>query len=143
MALRITLKYMSEPNREVEIKVNIKNGVAFCSDERRISIVLNNLISNSIRYSNPESAKPFVDVDVEISAEQAYIRIKDNGMGIAKEEQDKIFDMFYRVSKDSQGSGLGLYIVKETVEKLKGKIAIESELGKGTEFNIHIPNNYN
>jgi len=67
--------------------------------------------------------------------------IKDNGIGISAENQSKIFDMFYRVSSSSVGSGLGLYIVKETIDKLNGQIEIESELSKGTTFNIHIPNN--
>ena len=67
------------------------------------------------------------------------IEIKDNGRGIAKEFQSKIFDMFFRATDDSSGSGLGLYIVKETVDKLKGEITFESELRKGTSFTISLP----
>src|SRR5690606_6630161 len=102
---------------------------------------LNNLISNAIRYHNSKSEKAFVEIASEIKDNNTEIRIADNGIGIAPEHHDKIFDMFFRVSKKSVGSGLGLYIVKETVEKLNGAITIDSEINKGTTFTISIPNN--
>lgn len=135
------LKFMSiEDQRKVEVRTNIENDVSFYSDRSRLSIILNNLISNSIRYQDPQVADPFVEIFVEISASSADIRIRDNGIGIDKENHEKIFNMFYRVSTQSVGSGLGLYIVKETVEKLDGVINLESEPGKGTIFNIQLPN---
>lgn len=135
------LKFMStDDQRKVEVRTSIHNGIAFYSDRSRLSIILNNLISNSIRYQNPEVADPFVEVFVEISASSATIRVSDNGIGIDRANHEKVFHMFYRVSTKSVGSGLGLYIVKETVEKLQGVIHLESEPGKGTAFNIHLPN---
>jgi len=137
------LKFMGDSNRKVDIKYNVSNGVLFLSDKRRLGVVLNNLISNSIRYQNPEADIPYIDINVHVSASEVSIKIKDNGIGISKEHQPKIFDMFYRVSENSVGSGLGLYIVKETIDKLKGQINVESEEGKGTIFNISIPNSKN
>ena len=135
------LKFMcTEEQRKVAVRTKIQNGIAFYSDRSRLSIILNNLISNSIRYQNPEAADPFVEIYVEISASSAEIRIRDNGIGIDKENHEKVFNMFYRVSTKSVGSGLGLYIVKETVEKLHGVIDLESVPGKGTAFSIHLPN---
>jgi signal transduction histidine kinase len=135
------LKFMcTEDQRKVDVRTKIENGITFYSDRSRLSIILNNLISNSIRYQNPKATDPFVEVSVAISASSADIRIIDNGIGIDKENHEKIFNMFYRVSTQSVGSGLGLYIVKETVEKLNGVINLESEPGKGTVFNIHLPN---
>ncbi len=135
------LKFMgADDQRKVDIRTTIRNGVAFYSDKSRLGIILNNLISNSIRYQNPEAADPFVEVDVEVSASAAEIRVRDNGIGIGKENQQKVFNMFYRVSNKSIGSGLGLYIVKEAVEKLSGVIELRSELGKGCEFSIRLPN---
>ena len=135
------LKFMcTEDQRKVEVRTKIENGVAFHSDRSRLSIILNNLISNSIRYQNPQEADPFVEVSVAITASSADIRITDNGIGIESKNHEKVFSMFYRVSTQSVGSGLGLYIVKETVEKLNGVIKLESEPGKGTVFNIHLPN---
>jgi signal transduction histidine kinase len=135
------LKFMgADDQRKVDIRTTIRNGVAFYSDKSRLGIILNNLISNSIRYQNPEAADPFVEVNVEVSASAAEIRVRDNGIGIGKENQQKVFNMFYRVSNKSIGSGLGLYIVKEAVEKLHGAIELRSELGKGCEFSIRLPN---
>ena len=135
------LKFMgADDQRTVEIRTTIRNGVAFYSDKSRIGIILNNLISNSIRYQNPQAAEPFVEVNVDVSESAADIRVRDNGIGIDNENQKKVFNMFYRVSNKSIGSGLGLYIVKEAVEKLHGAIELRSEPGKGCEFNIHLPN---
>ncbi|HZG01667.1 MAG TPA: HAMP domain-containing sensor histidine kinase, partial [Chitinophagales bacterium] len=118
----------------------LRNKDVFSSDPGRISVLLNNLISNAIRYQNPNVDKPYVDIAVETTADAAFIVVKDNGIGIDKAQQSKVFDMFYRVSQNSVGSGLGLYIVKETVEKLQGKIDLKSEPGTGTAFTIVLPN---
>jgi signal transduction histidine kinase len=135
------LKFMgAEGQGKIDIRTTVRNGVPFYSDKGRIGMILNNLISNSIRYQNPQAAEPFVEIQVEVSESAADIRIKDNGIGIDKENQAKVFNMFYRVSSNSIGSGLGLYIVKEAVEKLQGVIELRSELGKGCEFSIHLPN---
>ena len=135
------LKYMGNNNREVDIKVNVSNGVCFTSDKSRIAVILNNLVSNAIRYQNPSAEHPFVEIGVDLSETEAKIRVKDNGIGIPMEHQRKVFDMFYRVSSASVGSGLGLYIVKETLDKLNGRISMTSELGVGTMLDIYIPNN--
>jgi signal transduction histidine kinase len=135
------LKFMGSDNqRNVDIRLAVQNGVAFYSDKSRLSIILNNLISNSIRYQNPEIADPFVEIRIEVSSTGADILVRDNGIGIDKDNQGKVFNMFYRVSNKSAGSGLGLYIVKEAVEKLNGAIMLSSQPGKGTEFSIWIPN---
>ena len=68
------------------------------------------------------------------------IKIEDNGIGIPEKEKAKVFNMFYRANEQSKGSGLGLYIVKETVEKLEGTITLKSEEGQGTTFEIYLPN---
>ena len=135
------LRHMNSGTRNVDIKINITQPKEFCSDKIGVGIVLNNLVSNAIRYQNPLSDQPFVNIEVEATESTANITVKDNGIGISKEVQAKIFDMFYRVSEESEGTGLGLFLVKETIEKLNGKIKVESELGKGSVFQILIPNN--
>jgi PAS domain S-box-containing protein len=137
------LKYIGGNTKKVEIKVDVNEHVPFVSDKSRLIIILNNLISNAIRYQNSGVAKPFVDIKINTSDTETGIIIRDNGIGINKENIEKIFEMFYRVSEDSIGSGLGLYIVKETIDKLKGNIKVESEPGVGTTFQLHIPNLYN
>ncbi len=135
------LRHMNSGNRNVDIKVTITQQKDFRSDKIGVGIVLNNLVSNAIRYQNPMSNQPFVNIEVEATGDTANIIVKDNGIGISKEVQLKIFDMFYRVSDETDGTGLGLFLVKETIEKLHGKIHVESELGKGSVFQILIPNN--
>jgi signal transduction histidine kinase len=134
------LKYMNGNSGKVEIKTDINGSASFRSDKSRINIVLNNLIANAIRYQNPSANNPLVDIKVDTSDTETHIVVRDNGIGISREHQQKIFDMFYRVSENSVGSGLGLYIVKEAVDKLNGTIEIDSEPGIGTAFSIHIPN---
>ncbi len=135
------LKFMGiDEQRKVNIRTTINNGNPFYSDKSRLSIIFNNLISNGIRYQNTNAPEAFVEIEVNVSSSAANILIRDNGIGIDKENQAKVFRMFYRVSNKSIGSGLGLYIVKEAVEKLKGTIEMRSEIGKGTEFSIHLPN---
>lgn len=134
------LKFMAGSTKSVDISILVNEKQPFISDKSRLSIVLSNLISNAIRYQNPESEKPFIAIHVATDEMKAVITVEDNGIGISKDYHDKIFEMFYRHSESSNGSGLGLYIVKETIENLKGSIAIESELGKGTRFTIMIPN---
>jgi len=134
------LKYMTPENRPVDISVTIDEQAVFYSDNSRISIILNNLVSNAIRYSDYTKPQSFININIATDAEKAIISIKDNGIGINREKHEKIFEIFYRVSKVSKGSGLGLYILKETVEKLGGTIQLYSELAQGSEFVINLPN---
>lgn len=125
---------------KVQINVSIKAPQPLVTDKTRLLLILNNLISNSIRYANPADPRPFVEIEIGVYARKAFFYIKDNGQGIADEIQPHIFKMFFRGNRDSIGSGLGLYIVKEAVEKLNGKVSLDSQLGKGTTFTIEIPN---
>jgi signal transduction histidine kinase len=133
------LKFMGTGNRNVDVRLVIESKRPFYSDRSRLSVVLNNLISNGIRYCNPVEGQPFVLLHVSSDDNGTTLSIADNGIGIDSKYHEKIFDMFYRVSQKSAGSGLGLYIVKETVEKLRGTLRFESEPGKGTKFIIFLP----
>ncbi|MFY0627339.1 MAG: HAMP domain-containing histidine kinase [Reichenbachiella sp.] len=120
--------------------INIDAPVKYYGDERRISIVFNNLISNAIKYQNLEITDSFVNIEAEVNQKELIVEIEDNGLGIDKPYLAKIFDMFYRANPDAKGSGLGLYIVQETIEKLEGTIEVESVLNEGTKFTVRIPN---
>lgn len=112
----------------------------FYSDASRMFMVFNNIISNAVRYRNSTRQDSFLDVHISVDTERALIRFSDNGIGIAQEHQESIFDMFFRVSSEGQGSGLGLYIVKDAVARLQGTISVQSATGKGTTFIVEIPN---
>ncbi|AHM60390.1 PAS domain-containing protein [Flammeovirgaceae bacterium 311] len=113
---------------------------SFYSDKMKINIILSNILSNCIKYRDSGKATSRVDITVETSEQQAHIIISDNGIGINQDYLQNIFDMFYRATERSDGSGLGLYIVKQTLERLGGKIEATSELGKGSCFTITLPN---
>ncbi len=131
-------KFMDDEERIAkDIKIDLPN--PFQSDTRRIKIILNNLISNSIRYHRPYSAEPVIGVIAFEEEEWVVIQVKDNGQGIDEKHMDKIFNMFYRATEGTSGSGLGLYIVKETALKLKGNVSVESKKGEGTTFTVKIP----
>lgn len=131
-------EYLPEA-QNIDIEINIEQKEDFYGDSYRIGIIFNNLISNSFKYADKQKEVSFLKIKGEVYQQKASIFIEDNGIGIDKIHQEKIFDMFYRASENSKGSGLGLYILKETLQKIKGTIKVESEIGKGTIFYIEIP----
>lgn len=125
---------------KIEIISKITEDISFYSDSRRIQIVLNNIISNSIKYADLSKEKSFIHIDVHCFQEDCFIQIRDNGIGIEKKYLSHIYEMFYRATTTNEGDGLGLYIVKETLQKLQGTIEVESEIRIGTSFAIRLAN---
>jgi len=125
---------------KINVEVDVDIHEVFYSDYRRIKVLFNNLISNAIRYSNKNGQEKWIKVAAKISEKEADISVSDNGIGIKPEHLTKIFDMFYRGTDDVPGSGLGLYIAKETLQKLGGEISVESTFGAGSTFHFRIPN---
>lgn len=119
-------------------KLQIHQNRTFYSDASRIKVIFNNVISNSIKFSDPNNTE--IDINIKVESGHAKIDISDKGAGIAKKYQDDVFKMFFRATDQNAGSGLGLYIVKETVEKLNGNISLESEPRKGTTIKMVLPN---
>lgn len=130
-------RYM--PNAEsVKIEEEINLDIIE-SDPLRLEIVLNNIISNAIKYSDVTKPERFIRIKTSKHNDCCLLEIADNGIGIDKAYLPKIFEMFFVTDHNHKGSGLGLYITKETINKLKGTIKAESELGVGTKFSIQIP----
>jgi signal transduction histidine kinase len=127
---------------KIDRLVEVKDKFPLCSDRGRMMILMNNLISNAIRYADLNKPHPFIKINVSVEEHEMTIEFSDNGIGIAQEHLDKVFNMFYRANVKSKGSGLGLFIFKETITKLKGRVSIESTLGEGTKFFIWLPNHY-
>ncbi|KKO04987.1 hypothetical protein LCGC14_0078060 [marine sediment metagenome] len=125
---------------KINIEVSVDEIIEFASDSKRISILLNNFISNAIKYHDVKKVSPSIWISVKTTKKEAIIEIKDNGVGMAKDQLEKIFEMFYRVSSKVMGSGIGLYIVKEVIFKLNGKIEVKSKIGEGSTFTLKIPN---
>jgi signal transduction histidine kinase len=131
------LKFATPAGQNVQRIINVKQDQPFYGDRWRLKVILNNIISNAIRYRNGHD--PVIKVDVAVDGGRAAFEIEDNGRGIAKEHLANVCKMFYRATDDGAGSGLGLYIVKETIDKLNGSIKIDSEIGHGTKVCVHLP----
>ncbi len=133
----VNLQFLDHAGR-IQFEINNAVGKALM-DKSRIKIVMNNLISNAIKYQNLRAAQSWVKIDAAVEGEVCKIIVEDNGIGIASEWQGRIFEMFFRATEKSSGSGLGLYIVKEIIERIDGTISMTSGLGKGTRFEIMVP----
>ena len=133
------LKYLAGFDRMQPHITVVQEGI-FYSDAARLSVILCNLISNSIKYCDSNKKEHKVNIHVLIKNNTAILSVEDNGIGIATEWLPKVFDMFFRGTERSDGAGLGLYIVKESVNKLKGEIKIDSQIGVGTVCEITLPN---
>jgi signal transduction histidine kinase len=131
------LRY-AEGFEDIYVKYDIPKELEAETDRARLKVVLNNLVGNSFKYHDPSKQNPVIEISA-FKYKELRIDIKDNGIGIAEEHVGKVFDMFYRASEKSKGSGLGLYIVKETIQKMAGTIVVESQLGQETKVSISLP----
>lgn len=109
------------------------------NDSRRLRVVFTNLIANAIRYHDHRKEQRFIRLYHQVTPTSFSFQVEDNGQGISPEIQKRVFDMFYRGNESSQGSGLGLYIVKETVGKLSGSVQLQSVPRQGSTFTVMLP----
>ena len=137
-----TVDSLKHGSKDVNFETNIVQSHEFKGDSFRIRIVLGNLISNAIKYHNPTAPTNKIRIEVNSDRKNAIITIADNGIGILQEHLKKIFDMFFRTyhPNNTQGTGIGLFIVKEALEKIGGTIEVESTPLVGTTFKIILPN---
>ncbi|HMV88933.1 MAG TPA: HAMP domain-containing sensor histidine kinase [Cyclobacteriaceae bacterium] len=123
-----------------EVIVDNPQKVSIYSDYNRMLVLFNNLISNGIRYADPEKPVSFIKVHITVRRNELMLKFSDNGIGISQQHLNRIFDMFYRAHDDSKGTGLGLFILQETVRKMNGSVQVESTSGVGTVFTLTLPN---
>lgn len=133
-----SLKYTNGAER-IRIDLEMDPDLTFITDPGRLKVVLNNLIANAIKYHDLTKEDPYIRLKAFANGKSNEISVSDNGQGIPREHMNHIFNMFYRASENSEGSGLGLYIVKETLTKLSGTIHVESEYQKGSVFRVELP----
>ena len=122
-----------------EINAQIEPGISIIGDGFIWRMVVNNLIENAFKYSNNQP----IDVELFRKGGVKILKVKDRGIGIRKEDMKKIFNKFYRVqdeeTRTTKGTGLGLFIVKQTVQKQNGKIHVSANKPKGTIFTLKLP----
>lgn len=133
-----TLRFYPDSEKLI-VDINVEDDLMVYSDHMRLKVILSNIISNCFKYCDLEKEEPFVKIVAIKNDTMLNVEISDNGLGIKETALPKIFEMFYRAHEHGQGSGLGLYIVKETIDKLGGTIAVDSVVGHGTTFRITLP----
>ena len=124
----------------ISIKWQIADQGQLWSDSLRLKIIFQNLISNAIKYQYPYSKESYLQISLNTLPDKCELIFKDNGVGMKQEHLQKITNMFFRASENSDGSGLGMYIVKQAIERLQGTITIESPNERGMITSITIPN---
>ncbi len=127
-------------NKQISIVNTIRNGIFVFADEKSVATVFRNLISNAIKFTNPGGK---IILDAKIKGNFVEICVSDNGIGIEASMKDKLFEISEKVStagtSEEPGTGLGLILCKEFIEKNNGKISVESEAGKGSKFYFTLP----
>lgn len=133
-------RYMPDYHRQVNLRMESEGVHHITSDRSRINLILNNLISNGIKYADLNKKRSYVAIRIkEGDAQELIIEVEDNGIGIKNEYQSRIFDMFYRINSKIEGTGIGLHIVKEAMERIGAKIEVQSVEGEGTTFRLILP----
>ena len=112
-------------------------------DETKLSLAINNLVENAVKYNNDEG---WVRVSLDADHKYFYVKVADSGVGIPEELKEHIFERFYRVdkarSRETGGTGLGLAITKNVIQLHHGAIKVDTKLGEGTVFTVRIPLTY-
>jgi signal transduction histidine kinase len=133
-------RYMPDYHRQVDFRMESEGVHYITSDRSRINLIINNLISNGIKYADLNKKRSYVAIRIkEGDAQELIIEVEDNGIGIKNEYQSRIFDMFYRINSKIEGTGIGLHIVKEAMERIGAKIEVQSVEGEGTTFRLILP----
>lgn len=122
------------------IDFDITQKGAFKGDVFRMRIIFSQLISNAIKFKKEDQDRARIKITIIADLNEAHIEVEDKGIGILKDHMHKVFQIFFKTSDQSAGSGIGLYIVKEALDKMNGSIAVDSKPGDGTLFSIKIPN---
>jgi PAS domain S-box-containing protein len=137
--LELEIEMLKSKHAEAQVEATYPSGdLVIQSDQERVRQVLFNLLDNAAKYGGEP---PRVNVNVDTNASRLTIRVRDNGRGIPPEEQEQIFDQFYRgtTAEGKGGLGVGLYITKRIVDRLGGSLTCESKNGQGTEFTLVLP----
>ncbi|MBI1769739.1 MAG: HAMP domain-containing histidine kinase [Bacteroidetes bacterium] len=126
--------------RSIECSFQVSKNTKLVTDKTRLTTILSHILSNAINYYDPGKVKRRIWIDVRIFSSSYEVSIKDNGIGIASTCVSKIFHPFYKGTEKSKGAGIGLYVVKEVIEKMKGLISVQTRLNAGTDFLVWLPN---
>lgn len=136
--LEIVKSHIGSSDALIDTEIDQQN--VFKGDPFRIRVILSQLISNAIKFKKEDQEKARIKVRITSDLDEARVEVEDYGVGILKEHMHKVFQIFFKSSDKRSGSGIGLYIVKEALDRMGGSIAVDSKPGDGTLFSIKIPN---
>ncbi|MFO7824858.1 MAG: hybrid sensor histidine kinase/response regulator [Cyclobacterium sp.] len=122
----------------IDLSFDVSQDEPFFSDESKIRVIINNLFSNAYKFQK-EAGSRWIRICIKTNGNKAYLEIADNGIGIEEKHQSDVFNLFHRATQRNVGSGLGLYMVKESVEQLKGNVVLKSDVGIGTTIQVNLP----
>jgi signal transduction histidine kinase len=138
---RVLDQFQSSLDKQnIKVKTVIHQSLPWVIDVKRVNLVLSNLISNAVAFQDPDKKEKNIVIRLNVAKTKSLLEISDNGIGIPAERQGKIFDLFYRGHDHSQGSGLGLFLVKKIISKMNAKVTVKSLERIGTSFKIAAPN---
>jgi PAS domain S-box-containing protein len=132
------IRHMKEAE-EVRFDLVFPTDTLIHSDAMRLRTILQNLITNAVKYQRPEEHEKWVRISLASVGSESVITVEDNGEGIPEDRLDTVFEMFQRNSNLSSGSGLGLYMVREMVTRLGGTVTVTSTVGQGSRFVVTLP----
>lgn len=124
---------------KVKVILDVQGDFMINSDPVRLQVIFGNIISNAFKYHDYSKPNPFLKISTVVENAAIRIYFEDNGSGIREEYLAKIFTMFYRANTQAEGAGLGLFIVREAIDKLHGSIEVSSVYGEGTTFVVTLP----
>jgi signal transduction histidine kinase len=134
----IDLLILSHADDALKVTIEITEDQILIADKARLRVVLSNLISNSLKYQDTLKHEHILKIGMNVSVKTLDVFVEDNGIGIEDGYQQNIFDMFFRATEHSKGSGLGLYIAKEAALKMGGTLTFKSKLGVGSCFTLSL-----
>jgi two-component system sensor histidine kinase/response regulator len=121
------------------LEVQINQTEDFYSDDAKIRVILNNLFGNAVQFQKDHGGEKRIALTIDVIGDNAIIRVEDNGIGIEERYREEVFNLFARATQRNVGTGLGLYMVKESVEQMGGKVTLDSELNVGTTMTVVLP----
>lgn len=127
-------------NGTIKLEINTKNSIPLISNPKLFTIVIKNLLENAVFFRKQDiGVQLLITVQAIYTETNLQLRVQDNGIGIEEPYVSKIFDQYFKGTQSSKGNGLGLYLVKKALDKLKGSITVDSEFEKGTTFTVFLP----
>ena len=126
-------------DKNIELHCEIEVGFDYFSDPEIVKVIVMNLLENAVHFSDPTKENKYINLIISTKGDKISLEIEDNGIGIPTEFQGKIYNMFFRGDERSRGNGLGLYLAKKALDKIKGEIQTVSEEDKFSRFSVVFP----